>query len=78
MDDETYAFDGAARADVEAEERAEMGARQVDPQIKLHAQVHAVRLLNELEAVLKGWALKVDEDTVDKWLDPVYTYLDQE
>jgi hypothetical protein len=48
------------------------------PQQRLDATVHAVRLLNELEFVLKGWVLLVPAETVDGWLDPVYTHLDKE
>lgn len=51
---------------------------KADAATRLQAQAHAVRLLNELEAVLTGWVLEIDRDTIAPHVDPLYELVDKD
>lgn len=51
-------------------------ARRPDDEEITRADAHVIGLLNEVEAVLKGWVIRAPAELVDKWLDPVYVHLD--
>lgn len=46
------------------------------PEEVVRAQAHVVGLLNEIDAVLTGWVLGYDRETVEQHTGPLYEMCD--
>jgi hypothetical protein len=52
--------------------------KKVDPDTKLQAQLHVIRLLNELDSVLCGWVLQFEREKIEKLTGPLYELVDED